>query len=190
MRDVSRAAVWLCKAEAEGRPEGYSGVTSRAVKHKMGFGSRDDPIWVRVFSLNSRPFGCFLTHNVQFLSIRKTLEANMPLHDLYPPGRVLWALRDSDVSYAPPPPAERRYSPIEALRTKREEDSVRLFEVLDVEKVFSQILFTRDMVRYESHASQRCQKEILTWGHVRVAHTWRTYTTRLLRSFSEGREKP
>src|ERR1700761_778573 len=82
MRDVSRAAVWLCKAEAEGRPEGYSGVTSRAVKHKMGFGSRDDPIWVRVFSLNSRPFGCFLTHNVQFLSIRKTLEANMPLHDL------------------------------------------------------------------------------------------------------------
>ena len=76
----------------------------------------------------------------------------MPLHDLYPPGRVLWAVRDSDVSYAAPPPAERRYNPMEALRTKREEDSVRLFEVLDVEKVFSQILFTRDMVRYESHA--------------------------------------
>ena len=48
MRDVSRAAVWLCKAEAEGRPEGYSGVTRRALRHKMGFGSRDDPIWVRV----------------------------------------------------------------------------------------------------------------------------------------------
>lgn len=50
MRDVSRAAVWLCKAEAEGRPEGYSGVTRRALRHKMGFGSRDDPIWVRLSS--------------------------------------------------------------------------------------------------------------------------------------------
>jgi sn1-specific diacylglycerol lipase len=43
---MSRAAVWLCKAEAEGRPEGYSGITRRALRHKMGFGSRDDPIWV------------------------------------------------------------------------------------------------------------------------------------------------
>jgi hypothetical protein len=43
---MSRAAVWLCKAEAEGRPEGYSGITHRALRHKMGFGSRDDPIWV------------------------------------------------------------------------------------------------------------------------------------------------
>lgn len=77
----------------------------------------------------------------------------MPLHNLYPPGRVLWAVRDSDLSYAAPPPAERRYSPMEALRAHREEDGVRLFEVLDVEKVFSQIIFSRDMVRYESHAS-------------------------------------
>jgi len=138
MRDVSRAAVWLCKAEAEGRPEGYSGVTRRALRHKMGFGSRDDPIW--------------------FLSIRKTLEANMPLHDLYPPGRVLWAVRDSDVSYAAPPPAERRYSPMEALRAKREEDGVRLFEVLDVEKVFSQIIFSRDMV--SSHMAHTYDKVI------------------------------
>lgn len=47
LRDMSRAAVWLCKAEAEGRPEGYTGITRRALRHKMGFGSRDDPIWVR-----------------------------------------------------------------------------------------------------------------------------------------------
>ena len=47
IRDVSRAAVWLCKAEAEGRPEGHTGITRRALRHKMGFGSRDDPIWVR-----------------------------------------------------------------------------------------------------------------------------------------------
>ncbi|KAI9448459.1 alpha/beta-hydrolase [Lactarius indigo] len=123
LRDMSRAAVWLCKAEAEGRPEGYSGITRRALRHKMGFGSRDDPIW--------------------FLSIRKTLEANMPLHSLYPPGRVLWA---------------RRYSPMEALRAQREEDGVRLFEVLDVEKVFTQIIFSRDMV--SSHMAHTYDKVI------------------------------
>ena len=50
LRDMSRAAVWLCKAEAEGRPEGYTGITRRALRHKMGFGSRDDPIWVRHLS--------------------------------------------------------------------------------------------------------------------------------------------
>jgi sn1-specific diacylglycerol lipase len=50
LRDMSRAAVWLCKAEAEGRPEGYTGITRRALRHKMGFGSRDDPIWVRALS--------------------------------------------------------------------------------------------------------------------------------------------
>jgi sn1-specific diacylglycerol lipase len=71
----------------------------------------------------------------------------MPMHGLYPPGRVLWAVRDSDVSYAAPPPAERRYSPMESLRAQRERDSIRLFEVLDVEKVFTQIIFSRDMIR-------------------------------------------
>lgn len=72
----------------------------------------------------------------------------MPLHDLYPPGRVLWAVRNSDVSYAAPPTAEGRYSPMEALRAQREEDGFRLFEVLNVERVFTQIIFARDMVRY------------------------------------------
>jgi hypothetical protein len=37
---------------------------------------------------------------------------------------------------------------MESLRTQRE-DGVRLFEVLDVRKVFTQIIFARDMVRYE-----------------------------------------
>ena len=78
----------------------------------------------------------------------------MPLHNLYPPVRVLWAVRDSDLSYAAPPPAERRYSPTVALRTHCE-DGVRL---LGVEKVFSQIMFSRDMVRYESRRiCRRCQ---------------------------------
>ena len=155
IRDVSRAAVWLCKAEAEGRPEGHTGITRRALRHKMGFGSRDDPIWVRASrscSPTSRNLLLAISaqrnNPLQFLSIRKTLEANMPLHNLYPPGRVLWAVRDSDVSYAAPPPAESRYSPMEALRAQREEDGFRLFEVLDVQKVFTQIIFSRDMIRY------------------------------------------
>lgn len=79
----------------------------------------------------------------------------MPLHNLYPPGRVLWAVRDSDVSYAAPPPAEGRYSPMEALRAQREEDGIRLFEVLDVQKVFTQIIFARDMIRYGPLRSSR-----------------------------------
>jgi len=155
LRDMSRAAVWLCKAEAEGRPEGHTGITRRALRHKMGFGSRDDPIWVR-HGRALRPLAICVVASLlnvtipQFLSIRKTLEANMPLHNLYPPGRVLWAVRDSDVSYAAPPPAEGRYSPMEALRAQREEDGIRLFEVLDVQKVFTQIIFSRDMIRYGS----------------------------------------
>jgi len=36
---------------------------------------------------------------------------------------------------------------MEALRAKREEDGIRLFEVLDVEQVFTQIIFSRDMIR-------------------------------------------
>jgi hypothetical protein len=39
---------------------------------------------------------------------------------------------------------------MEALRAQREEDAIRLFEVLDVEKVFTQIIFARDMIRYGS----------------------------------------
>lgn len=148
---MSRAAVWLCKAEAEGRPEGYSGITRRALRHKMGFGSRDDPIWVCLLKFpRFLPLMLTSAHMAQFLSIRKTLEANMPMQNLYPPGRVLWAVRESDVSYAAPPPAERRYNPMESLRAQREEEGTRLFEVLDVEKVFTQIIFARDMVRYGS----------------------------------------
>ena len=29
--------------------------------------------------------------------MRKTLEANMVMADLFPPGRVLWAIRDGDL---------------------------------------------------------------------------------------------
>lgn len=58
----------------------------------------------------------------------------MQMADLYPPGRVLWALRDSDLH-----PSHRSH--------RGTDEKLRLFDVLDVEKVFSQIVFSRDMLR-------------------------------------------
>lgn len=75
----------------------------------------------------------------QFLSIRKTLEANMHMAHLYPPGRVLWALRDSDLEPEHRLPAQ----------DTQDANQLRLFEVQDVEQVFNQIMFARDMLRYE-----------------------------------------
>ena len=120
---------------------------------------------------------CSLTNDLQFLSIRKMLEANMPLHSLYPPGRILWAVRNSDVSYAAPPPVEQRYSPMEALcAQQREEDGTCLFEVLGVQEVFMQIIFSHDMIRYESHVSMgntRVNIDMeLHSGSSHMAHTY------------------
>ncbi|KAF7433590.1 hypothetical protein PC9H_005551 [Pleurotus ostreatus] len=117
VRDLKNAAMWLCDAnEAKGEKEdgaGYAGVTARARRWKAGEGSPDDPDW--------------------FVAVRKTLEANMQMADLYPPGRVLWALRDSDLH-----PSHRSH--------RGTDEKLRLFDVLDVEKVFSQIVFSRDML--------------------------------------------
>ncbi|KAG9219484.1 hypothetical protein CCMSSC00406_0005378 [Pleurotus cornucopiae] len=117
VRDLKNAAMWLCDAnEAKGEKEdgaGYAGVTARARRWKAGEGSPDDPDW--------------------FIAVRKTLEANMQMADLYPPGRVLWALRDSDLH-----PSHRSH--------RGTDEKLRLFDVLDVEKVFSQIVFSRDML--------------------------------------------
>lgn len=68
----------------------------------------------------------------QFIAMRKTLEANMQNGNMYPPGRVLWAMRDSDLH-----PSHR---------LTRRPDKLRLFDVLDVEQVFSQLVFARDML--------------------------------------------
>ena len=81
--------------------------------------------------------------------MRKTLEANMQSTNMYPPGRVFWAMRDSDLH-----PAHRIASQDSELgkgrklkeAARKSEDKLRLFEVLDVEKVFSQIVFARDML--------------------------------------------
>ena len=73
--------------------------------------------------------------------MRKTLEANMQNTCMYPPGRVFWVMRDRDLH-----PAHRLH-PEDAKGNGAEDlDRLRLFEVLDVEKVFSQTVFAKDML--------------------------------------------
>ena len=74
----------------------------------------------------------------QFLAVRKTLEANMHMTHLFPPGRVFWAMHDVDLH-----PSHRATPNVSCGR-----DKLRLFEVLDVEKIFTQIIFAKDMLRY------------------------------------------
>ena len=66
---------------------------------------------------------------------------------LYPPGRVMWAVRRGDIDESDSgPQGEKKYDP-SAIPVAESADTLRLFEVLDVEKVFSQIVFARDMLR-------------------------------------------
>ena len=65
----------------------------------------------------------------------------MQMDRLYPPGRVWWATSDNSNSPTYPQAASTNAScdiP----------ENVRLYEVLDVEKVFSQVVFARDILRY------------------------------------------
>ncbi|KAI0038005.1 alpha/beta-hydrolase [Auriscalpium vulgare] len=140
IRDMNRAAAWLCKANAEGSEEGHSGVTRRALKWKTGFGGPDDPVW--------------------FLAMRKTLEANMPMQNLYPPGRVMWAMRDGDMEAAPLASGDKKYSAEHV--PPETPDKLRLFEVLDIERVFSQVVFARDMLSaHLPHQYDKVLEELL-----------------------------
>ncbi|KAJ6516411.1 hypothetical protein C8R45DRAFT_960042 [Mycena sanguinolenta] len=137
IRDLGAAAMWLCDGnEANGRPAseaaGYTAVTARAKRWKAGSGTTDDPHW--------------------FISVRKTLEANMHMSNMVPPGRVLWAMRDNDFF-----PAHRQTA-----NSDSAPDKLRLFEVLDAEKVFSQIVFARDMLSaHLPHQYDRALHELL-----------------------------
>jgi hypothetical protein len=91
--------------------------------------------------------------SMQFIAVRKTLEANMHMTDLFPPGRVLWALRDSDLHPSHRLSTSKKHEkkdPKSSGDAKEigGQDKLRLFEVMDVEKVFSQIVFAKDMLRY------------------------------------------
>ena len=62
----------------------------------------------------------------------------MRMAHLYPPGRVLWAIREGDLH-----PSHRLSTPSGGRGTEK----VRLFDVKDVEQVFNQIVFAKDMLR-------------------------------------------
>lgn len=137
VRDLRNKALWLCEAEErkhgnggnseKSQQEGWSTVTNRARLWKearenadgSAEGSREDMDWL--------------------ISVRKTLEANKRDQNMYPPGRVLWAMRDSDLH-----PSHQKSGNESAQRG--DSDKLRLFEVLDVEKVFDQIVFARNML--------------------------------------------
>ncbi|KAI0751660.1 alpha/beta-hydrolase [Daedaleopsis nitida] len=136
VRDLTRGSVWLCAAENSGgnKEAGYSSVTKKALKAKMGRGEDGDEEW--------------------FIAVRKTLEASMQMADLFPPGRVFWAVRDGDLHRAHRLGADTgRSSP---------KDKVRLFEVMDVKQVFGQIIFARDMLSsHLPHQYDRVLHELL-----------------------------
>lgn len=67
----------------------------------------------------------------------------MQMDRLYPPGRVWWAVSDN-------PDAPTYHQAPAAGEGSKTAGNVTLYEVLDVEKVFGQVLFARDMLRYGS----------------------------------------
>lgn len=80
--------------------------------------------------------------------MRKTLEANMVMADLFPPGRVLWAVRDADLYLGHQlNPSINSSNARNGKKEGGDDSKVRLFEVLDVEKMFGQIIFARNMLR-------------------------------------------
>jgi len=129
VRDLTRAASWLCEADEKGNGEGYAGIARRALMTKVGYGDAGNADW--------------------FLSIRKTLEANMHMAHQYPPGRIWWALREGDLDQSRRIVDKDSWKP-----TSR--DKVRLFEVTDVEQVFGQIVFSGDML--SSHLPHQYDK--------------------------------
>ena len=73
----------------------------------------------------------------------------MPMANLFPPGRVLWAVRDGDMEFIAPYTKDGS-SGLESRGKNKNKDRLRLFEVFDVEEVFSQVVFARDMLRYRA----------------------------------------
>jgi hypothetical protein len=168
VRDIRNAALWLCEANESGGREGYSVVTHRTSQWKSGEGTTEDMHWVStssLFYIISYVRSFFPT---KFLATRKTLEANMQMSDLFPPGRVFWARGDGDL-----PHSQRTGS-------EKESTKVRLFEVLDTEKVFSQIVFSKNMLRYANLFLD--PSYFLLISSVFIVHTYPIDTTKLYTS--------
>ncbi|KDN38893.1 hypothetical protein RSAG8_09174, partial [Rhizoctonia solani AG-8 WAC10335] len=134
VRDMQRAAAWLCVGSGE---ESCSSILSKATRHRFGRQGEDEEAGATTKWL---------------LAFRKTLEANMNMADLFPPGRVLWALNDCDVTQT-----AGNSNP-----TDTQPGVLRLFEVDEVEAAFSQIVFSRDMLSsHLPHNYNRVIQELL-----------------------------
>ncbi|KAF8760049.1 Lipase (class 3) [Rhizoctonia solani] len=108
VRDMQRAAAWLCVGSGD---ESCGSVLSKATRRKFGRQGEEE----------------------EAQATEKW--ANMNMADLFPPGRVLWALNDCDVSQQ----TTGNSNPVQP-------GVLRLFEVDEVETAFSQIVFSRDML--------------------------------------------
>ncbi|KAF6762506.1 hypothetical protein DFP72DRAFT_559729 [Ephemerocybe angulata] len=129
IRDIRNAAMWLCEAnEAAGTDKKSEGYSAISERARKWKAGKG-----------------YKGDMEWFIAMRKSLEANMQNVDMYPAGRVFWAFRDEDFH-----PSHRRYS------EERDRAKLRLFEVLDVKEVFSQIVFAKDML--SSHMPHQYDK--------------------------------
>lgn len=161
VRDMNRSALWLCKANdsnEDGRtPDGYSAITMRALKYKTGLGGDGDQDWVRKLYTH----GSYSIYHSQFLSVRKTLEANMHMADLFPTGRVLWATYNDELH-----PSHK------AVSQTGSNHFLRLFEVNDVEKMYGQVIFSKDMLRWVNYC---CLSPSISYHYPGSSHLPHTY---------------
>ncbi|KAG8901237.1 hypothetical protein FRB99_005463 [Tulasnella sp. 403] len=133
LRDLKRVTSWLCYGQKNDpdSKESCSNIIQRALMLEKGFS---------FLGVDDRE-----TEQAWFLALRKTLEANMVYADLFPPGRIFWAMRERDIH------EEFRHTPPLASL-----DTLRVFEVEKVEEVFGQVVFAKDMV--SSHFVQNYDK--------------------------------
>ncbi|KAG8851974.1 hypothetical protein FRB96_008989 [Tulasnella sp. 330] len=124
VRDLQRGVNWLCYEQKHNpdSKESCGSIIRRAFMLEKGYS---------FMGMNNDPEA----EQAWFLALRKTLEAQMRYVDLFPPGRVLWAVRDTSLH-----PAFRRNP------TMVPHHCVRVFEVEKVEEVFNQLIFTPDMI--------------------------------------------
>ena len=87
----------------------------------------------------------------------------MQMDRLYPPGRVWWATRDDSCTL---PPLQTP-TPNASCDTA---ENVRLYEVLDVEKIFGQVIFARDMLRCALTCGSQDQADSILSSHMPHAY--------------------
>ncbi|PWZ00529.1 alpha/beta-hydrolase [Testicularia cyperi] len=146
IQDIRNASAWLCYQDQQAGhgPETMNALMKRAFEYQSG---RIDPD--AAVELES-----------EFLVLRKTLEANMHNTHLFPPGKVLYSLRQgsdllppqssspSNAGAEDSASAERQVSTTTV--PQHETGAHRLFRVKDragaLNNVFGQIIFSRNML--------------------------------------------